>query len=89
MMRARRKYKDLSATIGDDGWTAWIWPVQDGYRFRCCDCELVHVMQFRVDDGDVGMRLQRDNRATAASRRKWMTAAVQKPGLSDGMTEPQ
>jgi len=33
----------------------------------------VHVIQFRVDEGDVGMRLKRDNRATAASRRKRMT----------------
>jgi hypothetical protein len=72
VVSSRRKYRDLSATIGDDGWTAWVWPVQDGYRFRCCDCELVHMIQFRVDDGDVGMRLQRDNRATAASRRRWM-----------------
>ena len=56
-MSSRRKYRDLSATIGDDGWTAWIWPVPDGYRFRCCDCELVHVLQFRVDDGDIGMRV--------------------------------
>ena len=66
----RRQYKDLSATLGADGWTAWIWPVHDGYRFRCCDCALVHLMQFTVDDGAVGFRIKRDNRATAASRRK-------------------
>jgi hypothetical protein len=67
----RRKYDDLSATVGEDGWTRWIWPIHDGYRFRCCDCELVHVMQFRVDEaGDIGFRIQRDNRATAASRRR-------------------
>ena len=66
----RRKYKDLSATLGPDGWSAWVWPVRDGYRFRCCDCDLVHVMQFTVDDGDIGFRVKRDNRATAASRRE-------------------
>ena len=71
-MSRHRRYDDLSATILKDGWTGWIWPVPDGYRFRCCDCDLVHVMQFRVDDGDVGMRLKRDNRATAARRRQWM-----------------
>jgi hypothetical protein len=73
---SRRKYVDLSATVGEGGWTAWIWPVHDGYRLRCCDCELVHVLQFRVDDGDVGMRVQRDNRATAASRRQRKAPSV-------------
>ena len=67
----RRKYQDLSATVGEDGWTAWIWPIHEGYRFRCCDCALIHEMRFQVDaDGDIGFQLRRDNRATAASRRR-------------------
>jgi NADH:ubiquinone oxidoreductase subunit B-like Fe-S oxidoreductase len=67
----RRKYDDLTATVGEDGWTKWIWPIHDGYRFRCCDCELVHVMQFKIDGDDIGFRARRDRRATAASRRGW------------------
>lgn len=28
-------------------WTPWITPVMDGYLLACCDCKLVHRMQFR------------------------------------------
>jgi uncharacterized Zn finger protein len=29
-------------------WTDWINPVMDNYLLKCCDCGLVHKMQFRV-----------------------------------------
>jgi len=32
----------------EDGWTRWIQPVMQGYRLACCDCGLVHTMEFRV-----------------------------------------
>lgn len=48
----------------------WVRPVRRGYRMRCCDCGLVHVMDFRVRDGRAELRAFRDNRATAAIRRK-------------------
>lgn len=35
----------------------------------CCDCCLVHVMDFRIKDGEVEMRINRDNRATMNKRR--------------------
>lgn len=48
----------------------WIQPVKRGYKMRCCDCGLVHVLNFRL----VGWRIQfqafRDDRKTAASRRE-------------------
>lgn len=67
----RRKYDELSRFVDDDGWTDWQNPIQQGYRMKCCDCGLVHVFDFRVDDeGLVQFRVSRDNRATAASRRK-------------------
>lgn len=51
----------------------WEQPVHQDYKFRCCDCGLVHRMDFRVvnQDGEsaVEFRLRRDNRATAANRR--------------------
>ena len=70
---------------GEDGWTQWIQPKHTGYKLRCCDCALVHDMEFRVvrDDqndplvdpekiikGLVVFRVKRDARATAACRRK-------------------
>lgn len=32
----------------DNGWCDWVAPVMDGYRMACCDCGLVHDMQFGV-----------------------------------------
>ena len=48
-------------------------PVMRGYRMRCCDCGLVHVVDFFVvHEGKrhhVEFRAHRDSRATAAARR--------------------
>ena len=54
--------------VDDDGWTDWIRPLQ-GYRMGCCDCGLVHEMEFRADGEDVEFRARRDARATAGKRR--------------------
>jgi hypothetical protein len=48
----------------------WMQPKQRGFKMRCCDCRLVHVMDFRIVNGKVQFRPRRDERATAASRRK-------------------
>lgn len=29
-------------------WTEWIYPKQDSYLFKCCDCGLVHELQFKA-----------------------------------------
>jgi hypothetical protein len=47
------KFKKLTA--GDGGWSDWQAPVQ-GYKMACCDCGLVHDVEFQVlkitkDDG--------------------------------------
>ena len=39
-------------------------------KFACCDCSLVHEFQFALEDnGNLGMALRRDFRATANRRR--------------------
>jgi hypothetical protein len=48
----------------------WIQPVREGYRAACCDCGLVHEVDFRVVKGRAQFRVRRNNRATAAMRRK-------------------
>lgn len=59
----------IRETEGDDGWSDWIHPLE-GYRFSCCDCGLVHNLQFRVvGKGIVNFRAQRNNRATGQVRR--------------------
>lgn len=56
--------KYYEATAGE-----WIEPIKRGYKMGCCDCGLVHTINFRIVDGQVQMQLFRDRRATAACRR--------------------
>lgn len=37
------------------GFSRWVQPVMEKYLLACCDCDLVHEMQFRI----VGVRKQR------------------------------
>lgn len=46
----------------------WVQPKRD-YRMGCCDCGLVHDMQFRIRNGKIQFSATRNNRATAAKRR--------------------
>lgn len=47
----------------------WIQPIRRGYRLACCDCGLVHDMDFRVLKGRAQFRVRRNNRSTAMMRR--------------------
>lgn len=61
--------KHLPMVEQEDGWSEWIHPLP-GYRFSCCDCGLVHNMEFRIDDlGRINFRASRNNRATGQIRR--------------------
>jgi hypothetical protein len=48
------------------GWTR---PRMRNFREQCCDCGLIHRLDFRIVDGKVEFRTRRDDRATAAARR--------------------
>lgn len=48
---------------------AWIQPVRRGYKMGCCDCGLVHVVDFRIVKGRVQFRPRRSARSTAQVRR--------------------
>ena len=39
----------------DDGWCDEVTPIMDGYKMACCDCGLVHDMEFRA------VRVKKDN----------------------------
>lgn len=48
----------------------WVQPIRrSGYKLGCCDCGLVHVVDFRVRKGRIQFRAIRNRRATAAMRR--------------------
>lgn len=47
----------------------WIRPVRRGYKVACCDCGLVHSIDFRIKDRRIEFRVFADNRATGQVRR--------------------
>jgi len=34
--------------VTEDGWCDWVCPKPRGYLMQCCDCELIHEVDFRV-----------------------------------------
>lgn len=61
--RIKRRYYQPSA--GE-----WVQPIRRGYRLACCDCGLVHLVDFRTHKRRVQFRVFRANRETAAIRRR-------------------
>jgi len=59
-----------SHPVDDEGWTKWIRPRRTMYRLRCCDCRLVHDMQFKVQRGIILFRARRNEELTDDSRAK-------------------
>jgi Zn-finger protein len=39
---------DPVEVVDEYGWSDWISPVMTGYLMQCCDCGLIHEMDFRV-----------------------------------------
>ena len=58
---------------GRNGWSRWVKPKKKGYRMMCCDCGLVHEMDFEYKQDGRGVfiffRARRHVRATAAAHR--------------------
>lgn len=66
------RYKQVYTN--EDGFSDWIYPKHKGYKLGCCDCGLVHLVDFHVkseDDGEImiGFRVKRGLKETAAKRR--------------------
>jgi hypothetical protein len=51
--------------IAYDEWTR---PRLRNFREQCCDCGLIHRLNFRIVDGRIEFRTRRDERATDAAR---------------------
>jgi hypothetical protein len=47
---------------------AWVQPRPTAYLMACCDCHLVHVMQFRLQRGRIQLRAFRHDAETARLR---------------------
>jgi len=58
----------------------WVEPApQRGHKMRCCDCGLVHTMNFRVRRGKVQFQPIRDKRATFHARKRLGVKIVKRP----------
>lgn len=64
----RRKY--VKHRIDSKGWTRWIRPIMKGYRLNCCECNLVHEMEFRIHKGRPEFRARVDIKETDLRRKE-------------------
>lgn len=48
----------------------WCQPVRKGYSLACCDCDLVHLLDFRIHKGHIQFRARRDEKATRKLRKQ-------------------
>jgi len=57
----------------DGDWTEWVYPNRKLYKMACCDCGLVHDMQFALVKRGLGkaivFRARRNNKSTGQVRR--------------------
>lgn len=56
-----------------DGWSRWVQPAMRGYLLSCCDCGLVHRLDFRIvgpERDAVQFRAQRAQGYTLRERRR-------------------
>jgi hypothetical protein len=61
------KNRPIAYTRAQDG--DWIQPRKRGYRMTCCDCGLVHRLNFRIKDGKIQYQPFRDPEETRKRRR--------------------
>lgn len=52
----------------------WVQPIRKGYKMMCCDCNLVHTINFRVikygrNQTKIQFQAFRNERSTALARR--------------------
>jgi hypothetical protein len=47
----------------------WIQPIRKGYKIACCDCGLVHDIDFRIVRGRIQFRARRNEKSTGQKRR--------------------
>lgn len=48
----KKEMKKIECTqidaVTEDGWSEWQFPIHKGYLMQCCDCGLVHEVDFKV-----------------------------------------
>jgi len=72
--------------VTEDGWCDWVCPKPQGYLMQCCDCELIHEVDFRVvqyepkpsevyevvDDPNLQAQMRLRRRDDLSPKREWV-----------------
>ncbi len=90
MRRSPVKYSNESAFVGESGFSRWIRPIERGYRLECCDCSLVHEINFAVVKDVSGkpratFQVKRDSITTRVKRKEKIDGG--NLGWADGMVK--
>jgi hypothetical protein len=70
----------------EDGWCNWVCPKPQGYLMQCCDCELIHEVDYRVvryesedsevyevvDDPNLQAQMRLRRRDDLSPKREWV-----------------
>lgn len=64
--------------VGPRGFSRWVQPAMGKYLLACCDCGLVHEMQFRITTGPVRQGSQLANVQFRARRAEGHTRRLRK-----------
>ncbi len=72
---SREKWMPKIEPAKGSEWTDWVQPIRKGYAMGCCDCGLVHTLQFKlVPYGDgkhkIRFRVKRDEASTKRLRKR-------------------
>ena len=87
----------------EDGWCDWVCPKPQGYLMQCCDCELIHEVDFRVvqyepkpsevyevvDDPNLQAQMRLRRRDDLSPKREWVGLTEREVELIDEMIETQ
>ena len=71
------KHKSLKQAVDRE----WIQPVKNGYLMGCCDCGLVHRMDFRIVSREKNGKTERKVQFRASRARNYTSRLRKKEGI--------
>jgi hypothetical protein len=77
----KRKEQPL-ILVDPDKWYAVAFGTKP-FREECCDCGLVHTIDYKVEGGQFWVRYQRDEPATRRARQRMVKQGAKMPKLPD------
>ena len=63
--RSKKSYEPPAIQLWDGSW----YKIDDGYWHECCDCGLVHDVDYKLENGIIFMRWHVNKRQTKSARK--------------------